>query len=107
MNSAKFISLLKAEIDSSLRLYSDSSSNIGKRLGSMRLSESDRLEVLNIVKEAVTENLYVLISALEGSSSLDGEQQIYTLSNENNEVISGELDAEFFMQIIEPDEPSI
>jgi len=101
MNSEKFVSLLKSELDNSFELYASKESHIGSKLNSLELSTENKEEVLNLVKEAVTENLYLLLSALEGSSSLSGNQQIYKVSDENDSIISGELDSEFYMQVIE------
>jgi hypothetical protein len=101
MNSEKFVSLLKSELDNSLELYASKESYIGSKLDSLDLSTEKKDEVLALVKEAVTENIYVLLSALEGSSSLAGNQQSYTVADENNSIISGELDSEFYMQVIE------
>ena len=101
MNSEKFVSLLKSELDNSFELYASKDSYIGSKLDSLELSPENKGEVLALVKEAVTENLYVLLCALEGSSSLAGNQQIYTVSDENNSTVSGELDSEFYMQVIE------
>lgn len=102
MNSEKFVSLLKSELDESFKLYSSKDSYIGSKLDSLELSSENKSEVLAIVKEAVTENLFVLLSALEGTASLSGNQQIYQLTDENESTVSGELDSEFYMQVIEP-----
>jgi hypothetical protein len=101
MNSEKFVSLLKSELDETFELYSSKESYIGSKIDSLNLSPENKEEVLGLVKMAVTENLYVLLSALEGSGSLAGNQQIYTVTDENNSIISGELDSEFYMQVIE------
>ena len=101
MNSEKFVSLLKSELDESFELYSSKETYIGSKIDSLKLSPEIKGEVLDLVKMAVTENLYVLLCALEGSGSLAGNQQIYTVSDENNSIISGELDSEFYMQVIE------
>ncbi len=101
MNSEEFVSLLKSELDNSFELYANKESYIGSKLDSLELSPENKDDVLALVKEAVTENLYVLLSALEGSSSLAGNQQIYTVLDENNSTVSGELDSEFYMQVIE------
>jgi len=104
MNSESFIRLLKNEIDDLQSAYSkgeDGETYIGSKIDALQCSEETKAEVLNIVNEAVKENLYVLLSALEGSSSLSGVQQIYSITDENNKTISGELDSEFFMQVLE------
>lgn len=104
MNSESFIRLLKNEIDDLQSAYSkgaDGGTHIGAKIDELQCSQDTKTEVLNIVNEAVKENLYVLLSALEGSASLSGVQQIYSITDENSKTISGELDSEFFMQAIE------
>lgn len=104
MNSESFIKLLKNEIDDIQLAYSkgtEGKTYIGSKIDQLQCTEDTKAEVLNIVNEAVRENLYVLLSALEGSSSLSGVQQIYLIIDENNKTISGELDSEFYMQVLE------
>ncbi len=104
MNSEKFIKLLKEEIDNLHSAYSKGKAGdtyIGTKIEKLPCSDEIKIEILDIVNEAVKENIYVLLSTLEGSSQLAGEQQIYKITDENQNIVSGELDSEFYMQVLE------
>jgi hypothetical protein len=107
MNSEQFIKLLKEETLNLQNLYSKGiigETYIGSQIEELSCSDEIKTKVLEIVNEAVKENLYVLLSALEGSSSLAGVQQKYKIIDEHEKVISGELDSEYYMQVLENDQ---
>ena len=104
MNSEQFIGLLKEEVDDLQSYYSQGKSGetyIGTQIEALPCSDDTKAKVLDLVNEAVKENLYVLLSALEGSSALAGVQQRYKILDENNKLVSGELDSEYYMQVLE------
>ena len=104
MNSEQFIGLLKEEVDDLHSYYSQGKSGetyIGAQIEALPCSDDTKAKVLDLVNEAAKENLYVFLSALEGSSALAGVQQRYKILDENDKLVSGELDSEYYMQVLE------
>jgi len=104
MNSEQFVGLLKEEIEDLQSCYSQGKAGetyIGAQIEALTCTDDTKAKVLELVNEAVKENLYVLLSALEGSSALAGVQQRYKILDENDKLVSGELDSEYYMQVLE------
>jgi len=104
MNSEQFVGLLKEEVEDLQSYYSQGKAGetyIGAQIEALPCTDDIKTKVLELVNEAVKENLYVLLSALEGSSALAGVQQRYKILDENDKLVSGELDSEYYMQILE------
>lgn len=93
MGPKEFAEACREERDAMLAIYADarSGSEVGEHLRAANLTEIQRKHVLAALNGALTDILYNLLVALDGSASIGGQQQVFRLTDENGcEVASGD-----------------
>ena len=104
MNPEEFVENIKLEIESTVSLYSEGANGqteLGSKLDSLNLSSIQREEVLSLIKLGIEVSTFTLISAIEGSASLNDSQEMYKVISENGDELTGELDDLFYEKVIE------
>jgi len=104
MKPEELVINIKAEINSLIKQYAKGvfgKTEIGKRLDELGLSELQRNEVISLLRAAVEESTYNLIAGLEGSASLGGTQECYSILDENGNELTGELDTLYYKAVME------
>lgn len=104
MSPDQLVRNIKADIESLVSLYaqgSEGQTEIGTKLDSLNISPELKAEVVSLIEQAIKESTYNLISGLEGSASLAGTQEIYKITDESGNELSGELDVLFYEQVME------
>ena len=96
MTAEHFVDIIKREKDSILSLYfsEDSETQVGKMIQDITnqgIAKDSLFELLNFV---LNEHYYNLLLALDGESSLDGEQINYKLFDEEGNELTGSGDIE-------------
>ena len=96
MQAKKFIDDVVASNASLLALYTQGrqgQTRLGAMLDALKLADSQRMQVLAMIKLAIDESTYQLMCGIEGSASLGDSQQDYTLLDEEGNTLTGALDA--------------
>ncbi len=91
MGPEQFAEACRAERDALLALYTDPNgrSAVGGHLVKAELSEIQKQHVHAALHDAVTDTLYTLLLALDGSAALGGQQQqFFRLADENGAPIA-------------------
>jgi hypothetical protein len=104
MDSVELIRNIKAEIDALVNQYSEGAAGqteLGIKLDSLDLNPEQKRQVVDLIKQAIEESTYNLLSAFEGSASLNGSQECYTIIDEQGNEVSGKLDTVFYEQVME------
>ncbi len=104
MTPEQFIENVSKEIDSLVALYAQGSSGqteVGTKLDSLGLPQETKEQIVGLIHQAINESTYNLICGLEGTASLSGTQEIYKISDEQGNELSGNLDGLFYEQAIE------
>jgi hypothetical protein len=87
-----FVSRFSKERASIISSYFDEagSTEVGRLVRSLGLNDNELKTVHNALEVAVTDTIVTLLYGLNGSGSIGGDQQFYTIHNENNEKISSD-----------------
>lgn len=98
MGSKEFALAVREERDVLLSTFTDpaAGSAVATHLIAANLTSNQRIEALAAIEAAVTDTLYSLLLALDGSAFLGGRQQSFVLSGEGGEIIAngdGRLEA--------------
>ena len=104
MSPDQLVTNIKTEIESLVSLYaqgSEGQTEIGTKLDSLNISQELKAQIVSLIEQAIKEATYNLISGLEGSASLAGTQEIYKITDESGNELSGELDALFYEHVME------
>lgn len=96
MTPEQFVQACKAEKDAMLGTYLDpaSESTVGALIAEMQLSDAQKAKLKSVLDTALSETWYTMLLALDGSTSLGDEQQMYELRDEEGNVLSGEGELE-------------
>lgn len=98
MGPTEFVRVCRNERDALLEAFTDPSGHTeaSARLLEANLTQSQRTLVVAAMGAALTDTIYTLLLALDGSASLDGNQRSFTVTDESGTVISngdGRLEA--------------
>jgi hypothetical protein len=111
MNADEFAKNCRAEKDSMVRDYFDAQPEdepaVGSLIKSLELSDDQTIVLREILDGALTEAFYLLLLAIDGSASLNGDQQMYELRDEDGNIVSagdGDLEAAAFDYFQESDD---
>ena len=105
MNAQEFVSYWKKEKESSIELYFSGSENtaVSSLIEDLELDE-DKKEILKkAFDQALTDTYYTLLLGLDGAASIGGLQHIFSIYDEEKNLISecGDLEAEAYTQFQE------
>lgn len=95
MHAKKFIDDVVASNASLLALYAqgrEGQTRLGALLDGLALAQSQREQILDLIKLAIDDATYQLVCGIEGSASLGDSQQDYTLLDEEGHTLTGALD---------------
>ncbi|MPS80269.1 MAG: hypothetical protein E2591_19555 [Achromobacter sp.] len=91
MNAKEFVAnwdALKAELLESF-MARDGGSDVAARVHTMVLSPAQTEQMRNVLDVALRDTMYTLLLALDGAASLGDDQQQFTISDEEGNVIEG------------------
>lgn len=90
MGPKEFAVAVRMERDALLSTFANSEggSAVAAHLAAANLTPSQRMEALSAIEAAVSDVVYTLLLALDGSVSLGGSQQTFKLLSEGGEIIA-------------------
>ncbi len=88
----EFVARCRKEKDSLLSAYFDENGQtaVSTLLASLNLSAADSAKVRESIDIAVTDTFFTILYALNGSANLGGDQQIYTVFDEDGKKVSAD-----------------
>ncbi|MCG7500162.1 hypothetical protein MHO82_25195 [Vibrio sp. Of7-15] len=105
MNAKEFVGLWKSEKEEQLKLYLsiDGESEVSSKIEKMNLSETQMNQLANILDDVLTDTYTTMLCGLDGSASIGGNQQEYSIHDENGIPIEscGDIEAEAYEQFHE------
>lgn len=104
MKPQEFIDNVVDSMESLLAMYAQGRYGgtwVGLKLDEIGLSGEQREQVLALIRVVVGEATHSLICGIEGTSSLGQSQQMYKLLDEDDNVLTGELDALLYEKLEE------
>jgi len=105
MNAKEFVGLWKSEKEEQLKLYLSrgGESEVSSKIEKMNLSETQMNQLANILDDVLTDTYTTMLCGLDGSASIGGIQQEYSIHDENGIPIEscGDIEAEVYEQFQE------
>ena len=105
MNAKEFVENWKKEKDSSMELYfsGKEDSAVSILIERLNLNEEQKTNLIKAFDRALTDTYYTLLLGLDGSASIGGSQEIFTIYDEEKNLISkcGDIEAEAYSQFQE------
>lgn len=102
----KFVECIVESMLHLTELYSkgkDGGTALGWKLDDMRLSESQRQDVLSIIRLAVGEATHCLICGIEGTVALGDTQQGFQLVDSTGSELTGDLGERLYQKLVTHD----
>ena len=107
MNAEKFVKTWKQEKDNQLKSYlTENTTLVALEIKQLQLNDDQNKILKNILNNILTDTYYTLLLGLDGSASIGGLQQTYTIHDEDGNVIEsiGDIEAEAYYHFIELEE---
>ncbi|WFC40551.1 hypothetical protein [Pseudoxanthomonas sp. SE1] len=97
MDAKQFVANWKAEKDHFLQYVNEPGSLAAKQLSALHLSEFQARQFPQLLDTILTDVMYTLLLGLDGCASIGGDQQAYSIRDEDGNVIS-DIETEAYEQ---------
>lgn len=96
MTGEQFVQHCRTEADAMQQIYTDPDSEtaVSEIMRKCEQAGASRADLAALVRAVIEESWYTMLCALDGTASLDGEQQTYQLHDEDGKLLNpcGELE---------------